>query len=180
MPLKKLVLSLCLIAPAAAADVIGERFEMTDTDGHRVGPDELRGTPYVLFFGYTFCPDVCPMTLSILAQQIDALGPRAEALRVVFVTVDPARDTAEHLGTYLDWIGPNVIGLRGTEEETAATARAFRATYAKVPLVGDEYLMDHTAALYLMDANGVFFDKLDYRAAPEVHADALHRLLGAD
>ncbi|MDH2328986.1 SCO family protein [Cereibacter sp. SYSU M97828] len=153
---------------------------MTSTDGERIGPDQLRGKPYVLFFGYTFCPDVCPMTLSVLAERLDALGPRAEDLRIVFVTVDPERDTADYLGEYLDWVGPEVIGLRGTAEETAATARAFRATYAKVPLAGGEYLMDHTAALYLMDANGGFAGKLDYRAAPEVHANALDRLLRAD
>lgn len=179
MPLKP-ILALCLFTVAADAQGIGETFGMTATDGRHIGPDELRGRPYVLFFGYTFCPDVCPMTLSVLAERIDALGPRADDLQVVFVTVDPERDTAAHLAEYLDWVGPNVIGLRGTEAQTAATARAFRATYDKVPLEGGQYLMDHTAALYLMDASGAFFDKLDCRADPDVQAAALERLLQAD
>lgn len=152
---------------------------MTDTEARTIGPAQLHGKPYALFFGFTFCPDVCPMTLSVLAEQMEALGDDADSLQIMFVTVDPARDTPEVLREYLDWFGPNIIGLYGTEDETAATARAFRATYAKVPLDDGFYTMDHTAALYLMDAEGRFFDKLDYRAAPEVHADAFRRLLAA-
>lgn len=174
------ILSACLLAvPVALAQDIGEDFALTATDGRRIDPDALRGAPYVLFFGFTHCPDVCPLTLAVLIERLEELGPEADDLGIVFVTVDPARDTAEHLAEYLGWFDHRIIGLRGAEAETAATARAFRATYRKVPLEGGDYSMDHTAALYLMDANGEFFGRLDYRDAPARQIETLRNLLAS-
>lgn len=180
MTFRLLAATLCAVvlslSPAAAQE-IGEHFSLPATDGRRIGPSELAGRPYLLFFGFTHCPDICPTALAEIASRIDELGPDADPLQVVFVTVDPTRDTPEVLGEYLAWFDPRIIGLSGSEEETAATARAFRATYRKVPQGDGAYTMDHTAALYLMDADGVFFDRIDYRAAPEAQLAALRRLL---
>lgn len=168
-----------LCAPLSAAGV-GEGFSLPSTTGTRITPEALRGAPYLLFFGYTNCPDVCPMALSDLSFRIEELGTDAEALKVVFVTVDPGRDTIAHLREYLGYFDSRFIGLSGNAEETAEIAAAFRATYAKGEATGDYYTVDHTAAIYLMDSKGEYFGHVDYRAEPEEQLRALRALLDAE
>lgn len=168
-----------LFGPALSQD-IGEGFSLTATDGRRIGPEELRGRPYLLFFGFTHCPEICPMALSEISLRLEDLGPDADRLTPIFVTVDPARDTPEHLRDYLGWFDPRILGLSGTDQETATAARTFRATYRKVRLADGGYTMDHTAAIYLMDAEGGFFGHIDYRDDPEMQLAELRHLLAAD
>lgn len=163
-------------APALAQDV-GGPFSLTDVAGNRVTDEDLLGKPYALFFGFTHCPEVCPLALSEISFALSELGEEAEDLTAVFVTVDPERDTPEHLGAYLGAFDERILGLHGTPEETAAVARAFRATYRKVPLSDGDYTVDHTAIIYLMDSEGAFFDKVDYREDYEVQVEKYRRLL---
>lgn len=176
-PLLRRAALIVMLATPVAAQEIGEDFALTATDGRRVGAEDLLGQPYMLFFGFTHCPEVCPTALAEISARLEDLGKDADRLIPVFVTVDPERDTAEYLAEYLGWFDPRIIGLRGTEAETEATARAFRATYRKVPLDGGGYTMDHTAVIYLMDADGVFFDRIDYRDSPQTQLQALRALL---
>jgi len=179
----RLLFAATLAAPLAlpvVADEIGADFSLTSTDGRRIGPEQLRGKPYLLFFGFTHCPEVCPVTLSELSMRLEELGPDSDRLVPIFVTVDPARDTPEFLREYLGFFDTRIIGLAGTEAETQTAARSFRATYRKVPLKDGGYTMDHTAVTYLMDAQGRFFDRIDYRDDPATQLRALKRLLNDD
>lgn len=158
---------------------IGAPFDLPSSQGGRLSSVDLTGTPFALFFGYTHCPDICPTALAELSATFLELGPAGQDLRAVFITVDPARDTPDHLATYLGAFDERIVGLSGTAEETAAIARAFRAVYAKVPQADGDYLMDHTAAVYLIDRRGRFFDALDYRTSRAEQLDAFRRLLAA-
>ncbi len=167
-------------AAQASTDLaIGGPFALTTQKGTRLSDADLRGKPYALFFGFTHCPEVCPTTLFELAGAVAEIGPAADGLNVVFVTVDPERDTPEYLASYLGTFDQRFIGLRGTPDEIATVARAFKATYRKVPLEGDDYTMDHTAIVYLMDAEGRYVDRIEYLAPHEVQVEKLKRLLGA-
>ncbi len=142
-------------APAPSA--IGGPFQLTDQAGARVDEHILRGKWSAVFFGYTFCPDVCPTTLTALGQAIADLGAGAAPFQVVFVTVDPERDTAAQLATYLSSpaFPKGTIGLTGTPAQIAAVARAYRVYYKKAG-AGRDYSMDHTSIVYLMDPQGRF------------------------
>lgn len=172
-------IAVAVLAGPALPQEIGEGFSLTATDGRRIGPEDLRGRPYLLFFGFTHCPEICPMALSEISLRLEDLGADADRLVPIFVTVDPARDTPDDLRDYLEWFDPRILGLWGTEQETRAAARAFRATYRKVPLEGGDYTMDHTAAIWLMDAEGGFFGHIDYRDDPAAQLDALRALLAS-
>ncbi len=129
-------------------------FELTRTDGTRINSqDVLAGEPYVIFFGYTFCPDVCPTTLaylsSVLDQQESATGQRAQA---VFVSVDPQRDTPERLAQYVNYFDERIWAVTGTQAELEQTAKTFSVFFQKVPGKGDDdYLVDHSAGILVMD-----------------------------
>ncbi|WP_245443790.1 SCO family protein [Mesorhizobium sp. DCY119] len=158
---------------------IGGRFSLTTQHGTQLSDADLKGKPYIVFFGFTHCPEVCPTTLFELTGALAALGPDADLLTPLFVTVDPERDTQEYLASYLGAFDSRIIGLSGSAEETAAIARSFKATYRKVPLGGDDYTMDHTAIIYLIDREGQFFDKIDYREDFAVQIEKLRRLVAA-
>ncbi|MGF9567229.1 SCO family protein [Neorhizobium sp. BT27B] len=146
-----------------AQDVdLGGPFTLKAQDGRTFTEKDLAGRPYALFFGFTHCPEVCPTTLGEISVSLSELGTVAEDFRVVFVTVDPERDTPERLKEYLGWFDERIVGLSGTVEEVAVMARAFKATYRKVPTSGGNYTMDHTALIFLMDRHGRFFDKVAY------------------
>lgn len=174
-------LTLPLTAPTAAqAADIGGDFELTNVDGEPYGSENLKGKPYALFFGFTHCPEVCPTTLSEISFSLQELGDDADRFTPVFITVDPERDTAEILKEYLGAFDERIVGLRGTPEEIATVARAFRATYKKVEQSDGDYTVDHTAVIYLIDGNGHFFDKIDYREDSDVQLQKYRRLLQAD
>jgi protein SCO1 len=130
-------------------------FVLTDPQGKTRTLDDFKGRVVVVFFGFTQCPDVCPTTLAELAQIRQSLGPDGERLQGIFVTVDPERDTAELIGAYVGNFDPSFVALRGDLEQTRAVAREFKVYFAKVPGRTDgQYTIDHTAGLYVFDAQG--------------------------
>lgn len=152
-------------------------FELTDHRGRAVRPSDWIGRPTLVFFGFTYCPDVCPTTLSNIAAWLDDLGDGGRRLNVAFVSVDPERDTPEALADYVSAFHPRIVGHTGTPEQVAGAARAFRVAYAKVQAGGD-YTMDHTALVFLMDRNGRFSGTIDIHEDRRSALSKLRRLLG--
>ena len=157
---------------------IGGSFTLIDDTGATVTGKTLAGKPYAIYFGYTFCPDVCPTTLLDLSRWIKKLGADADRLNYVFVTVDPERDTVQSLHTYLSSFDKRIRGYTGTPAEIAQIAREYRVYYKKVPTDDGGYTMDHSAVIYLMDPDGKFVTVIPYQ---EDDASAIAKLknLGA-
>lgn len=133
----------------------GRDFALDDPSGRRRTLADFRGKAVVLFFGYASCPDVCPTTLSRLAEVMKLLGPQAARVQVLFVTVDPERDTAERLRDFVPWFHPDFLALRGTPEETRQLLAEFRATAIRRPVEGSMgYVIDHSAGCYVFDPAG--------------------------
>jgi protein SCO1/2 len=158
---------------------IGGPFSLTDQKGAAVTDASLKGHPSVMFFGYTYCPDVCPTTLFEMTAWLDTLGPEADKLEVYFVTVDPERDTVEKMAEYLTSFDPRITGLTGSPEAVAEMTKAYRIYSRKVPVEGGSYIMDHTASVYLLDKDGAFTGTIDYKEAPETAVAKLKRLVEA-
>ena len=156
---------------SAGNAAIGGPFQLVDQNGHAVDQHVLSGKWSAVFFGYTFCPDACPTTLQELAAVQDQLGPKAKDFQVVFVSVDPARDTPGKLKEYLSTHGfpTGVVGLTGTPEQVARAAKAYRVYYARHG-EGSDYLMDHSVATYLMDPGGRFVSVLAPGETPQAVA----------
>ena len=150
--------------PAAAeqAAAIGGPFELIDHNGVRVTDRDLRGRPTVMFFGFTSCPDVCPTTLIEIGQWLEALGSDGDRLNVVFISVDPERDTPARLKAYLSAFDPRIRGLTGTPAEVAIAAKAFRIYSQKRPVDGGDYSVDHSSVTYLLDKRGRFAEPIAY------------------
>ena len=129
-------------------------FALVDQHGQRRTLADFKGKVVVVFFGYTQCPDVCPTTMSELAAVKTALGPAGDRLQGIFVSVDPERDTAAALKDYMSGFDASFIALRGTPEETLATAKEYKVYFAKVPTKSGGYLMDHSAGSYVYDPSG--------------------------
>lgn len=165
-----------MTAQSTAAQDPGGAFSMVDQDGRPVTEADLRGRPTVMFFGFTYCPEICPTTLSDLTTAMASMGPDADRLNVVFVSVDPERDTPAQLKLYLSNFDHRIRGFTGTPEQVRVIANAYRVLYLKVPTEYG-YTMDHTADLYLMDRHGRFVGKLRYGAGPDGTAEALRRLV---
>lgn len=157
--------------------MIGGPFAMRDHKGARVTEKDLLGRPSAIFFGYTHCPEVCPTTMWELTQRLKELGPKADPLQVLFVSVDPARDTPETMATYLQSFDPRIRALIGTEEEVAAMARAWKVFYKKGPEEKGRYDYDHTASVYLMDESGRFVGTIGWGESEEGQRAKLRRLL---
>ncbi len=141
------------------ADITGASFgrelALADHHGKARTLADFRGKAVVIFFGFTQCPDVCPTALSALAEAMRRLGPDAARVQVLFVTIDPERDTADLLSRYVPAFHPSFLGLRGDAEATARVAKEFKVLYQKVPgQTPDTYTMDHSAGLYLFDPQG--------------------------
>jgi protein SCO1 len=131
-------------------------FSLTDQNGQAVSDENYRAQALLVFFGFIRCPDVCPTSMSYAADLLTALGPEAERLQVLFITVDPERDTPDALKDYLTNFDPRIVGLTGTPEQIAAVAATFGVYYAKRPLDGmDDYTMDHSTAFYFVGADGI-------------------------
>jgi protein SCO1/2 len=156
---------------------IGGPFSLTDQNGRTVTDRDLRGKPALMFFGFTHCPDVCPTALFEVSEILRALGPDADRVRVLFVTVDPERDTSAMLKDYLSSFDPHLSALTGTPEEIAAMAKAYRVYYKKVPLAEGGYTMDHTAIVYLMNKDGKFVSPFNIKRTPEAAAADLRKYL---
>ena len=164
---------------AAYADLIGGPFALTAPDGSRVTDQTLKGKPFAIFFGFTRCPDVCPTTLSRMAQLRKQLGKDGDKFRIVFVSVDPGYDSPEDIGRYVELFGTPILGLTGTDKEVDAAVKAYRAFYQKVPTKGGkDYTIDHTASVYLMDASGKLQSIIAYDETGPSALAKLKRLVG--
>jgi protein SCO1/2 len=156
---------------------IGGPFSLTDQNGRTVTDRDLKGKPFLVFFGFTHCPDVCPTALFEVSEIMRSLGPDADRVRVLFVTVDPERDTPALLKDYLSSFDPHLSALSGDPEAVAAVAKAYRVYYKKVPLSEGGYTMDHTAIVYLMNKDGRFVSPFNIKRPPEVAAADLRKYL---
>jgi protein SCO1/2 len=158
------------VQTAGAPIDVGGPFSLVDHNGRRVTDADFRGKPMLVFFGFTHCPEVCPTTLLDLTNQLKGFGPEAERLQVLFITVDPERDTPAQLALYLQSFDPRIVGLSGSVEEVEAAVKAYKAYARKIP-TEDSYTMDHTASVYVMDAAGRFRTLIDYHEeAPAAQA----------
>jgi protein SCO1 len=159
------------------AAAVGGPFQLTDQDGRAISDENFRGKPFLVFFGFTHCPDVCPTALFEVSEIMRRLGPDADRTAALFVSVDPERDTPEKLKDYLSNFDPHLRAATGTPETVAAIAKAYRVYYKKIPTTGDDYTMDHTAIVYLMDKNGRFVAPFNLKRTPEAAAEDLRRYL---
>ena len=156
----------------------GRDFALTDFNGRPRTLADFRGKAVVLFFGYTQCPDVCPTTLAELAEVMRRLGPDADRVQVLFVTVDPARDTPELLSKYVPVFDPRFLGLYGDADALARTAKEFKIIYQKQPgKTPGSYTMDHSAGTYIFDPQGKLRVYVSYGQGPDVFAHDLRALL---
>lgn len=155
--------------------LIGGPFQLVDQSGQAVDQTVLDGRYSAVFFGFTHCPDVCPATLQTLAAASQQLGPKAKDLQVVFISVDPQRDTPAALKAYLDsqHLPVRAIGLTGTPEQVQAVTKAYRVFYEKSPQAGGDYNVDHSTAVYVMDKRGRFDRVMAYGLTPAEIASQL-------
>jgi protein SCO1 len=163
------------VAQQAAA--IGGPFKLIDQNGQTVTERDLKGKPFLVFFGFTRCPDICPTTLFDVSEVLRALGKDADRVRALFITVDPERDTPAALKDYLSSFDPHLSGLTGDADAVAAVAKAYRVYFKKVPLDQGGYTMDHTAIVYLMDKEGRFVSPFSLKRTTEAAAADLRRHL---
>lgn len=154
-------------------------FRLTDHTGEEVGPDTLMGRATMVFFGFTWCPDICPTTLADISGWLDALGSDANRLNVVFITVDPQRDTVDKMAEYVAAFHPAIRGWTGSPEQIDRAAEAFRVSYERVPSNNGDYSMNHTASVFLYDASGQFAGTVDYHEYRDVALSKVRRALDA-
>jgi protein SCO1/2 len=162
--------------PAQAVALGQGDYELVTATGEVFNRDSLKGRPSMLFFGFTHCPDVCPTSLAEMTVWYEALGDKADDLNAFFVSVDPERDTAEIIGDYVSWTG-HVTGVTGSPDEIAKAAKSWGVYYEKVPLEGGDYTMDHTASVFLVNAEGEFEGTIAYRENSDTALAKLRRLL---
>jgi protein SCO1 len=158
---------------AGGAAEIGGPFTLTDGDGAQVTDSQVITGPTLVYFGYSFCPDVCPMDLSRNALAAKELGERGIETGQVFVTIDPERDTPAVLRDYTEAIDPDLVGLTGTPDEIATAAKAYKVYYRKNGDDPDYYLMDHSSFTYLMAPDVGFLEFYPSDAAPQAIADSV-------
>jgi protein SCO1/2 len=161
------------VGPAVAA--VGGPFRLEDQNGKPVTDADMKGKPFLVFFGFTHCPDICPTTLFDMSQLMKQLGPDADRTAALFITVDPERDTPKVLKDYLSNFDPHLRGLTGDPAAISAAIRAYRVYAKKVPLENGDYTMDHTAVVYLMDKDGHFVAPFDTSRTPQAEAADLRR-----
>jgi protein SCO1/2 len=174
-----LALSLFLtLAPGdSGSSAIGGPFTLVDQDGRTVTEKDVTGRPYLVFFGFTHCPDVCPTTLFRMSEVLKATGEKGQNLRALFISVDPERDRPETLKSYLSSFDERITGLTGDETTVAAALKTYRAYARKVPTKDGDYTMEHTSYVYLMDRRNRFVGSQDLGRPPEDVARDLQKHL---
>lgn len=157
---------------------LGSDLDMTDTSGHHRTLADFKGKVLLVYFGYTQCPDVCPTSMAMAAQAMQLLGAKAHDVQVVMITVDPARDTPKILSAYVQTFDPAFMGLTGSEEQLARTARSFKASYSKEPgPTPQQYGMNHSSAFYLLDRTGNARALISTNTTPQAMAHDIQLLL---
>jgi len=162
---------------AVGPSAVGGPFRLTDQNGRTVTEADFKGKPFLVFFGFTHCPDICPTALFEMSETFRRLGGDAEKIGALFISVDPARDTPEKLKEYLQSFHPRISALTGTQAEIDAVTKAYKAYAKKVPLDGGEYTMDHSAIVYLMDRDGRFVAPFNLKRSADEAAKDLRRYL---
>ena len=159
--------------------LVGGPFTLTDQTGRKVTDKDFRGHYMLVFFGYTYCPDICPTELQVMSAALDNLGAKADAIQPIFITFDPQRDTPEVLKQYITNFHPRLVGLTGTPEEIAVAAKAYRVFYNRLDNTSgpDTYLMDHSTITYLMDKQGKFLKHFSYSTDAAALAQDLEKLI---
>ncbi len=158
--------------------VIGGAFELVDQNGKPFTEKNLKGKYSLIYFGYTYCPDVCPTELQTMTQALEMLGPMASRIRPVMISVDPERDTPEVLKEYLTNFYPGFVGLTGTPEQVRKAGQAYRVFYRKTDeKSASEYLMDHSSIVYLMDPEGRYLKHFAYGTSPEKMAEGIRKAI---
>ncbi|MEQ8246711.1 MAG: SCO family protein [Alphaproteobacteria bacterium] len=155
--------------------IVGGPFEMVNHRGETVTEDTFKGRHMLVYFGYTFCPDVCPTELQAMTVALNDLGAKADAITPVFVTIDPERDDVEAMRTYVSFFHPRLIGLTGTPAQVKAMTDAFGVYAARARDTGSssDYLMDHSSMIFLMDEDGRYVTHFRAGTAPEAMARQL-------
>lgn len=159
--------------------LVGGPFSLVDHTGRRVTEKDFLGKYMLVFFGFTYCPDVCPTELQVMSAALDELGPEGDNIQPVFVSIDPERDTPEVLKQYVENFHPRLVGLTGSPEEIAAIAHAYRVYYKKVESSGasGDYEMDHSTTIYLMDREGRFRKHFGYTTDAKALAQGLREAI---
>ena len=161
--------------PVPQASAVGGQFKLIDQNGRTVTEQDMKGKPFLVFFGFTHCPDVCPTALFDISEVFRRLGPDADRAAALFITVDPERDTPEVIKNYLSSFDPHLRGLTGEQAAVDGVIKAYRAYAKKVPNPDGSYSMDHTALVYLMDKEGRFVTPFNLKRRPEDSAADLRR-----
>ena len=159
-----------------AVPPIGGPFSLVDDTGRPRSDTEFRGRLMLIYFGYTHCPDACPTALQDMADALAKLGPDAQQVAPIFITIDPARDTTQYLKGYAEQFDPRFVALTGDADQIAAAAKAYRVYYRKANDKPD-YLMDHSSIVYLMGRDGTFLTHFTHETTPDQMADALRKYL---
>lgn len=159
-----------------SGQAFGAPFVLVDQKGAEITEQAFRGQPSAVFFGFTHCPEVCPTTLFELDGLLKQLGDEGKDIRAYFVTVDPERDTAEIMNTYVSNVSDRITGITGDPDKVRAMAKAFGIYLKKVETEGGDYTMDHTASIILLDSKGDFFGTIAYEENPTAALAKLKRL----
>jgi len=168
------------VSARSLPSLFGGPFELVDHDGRTVTDRDFAGRHMLVYFGYTYCPDICPTDLTNLATALDAVGPLVDKLQPLFITVDPDRDTKAVLRDYAGAFHPTLLGLTGTQEQIAGVAKAYRVHRRKFRLLGaaaEDYLVDHSSLAYLMGPDGKFVTMIPHGTQPERIAEILRKYL---
>lgn len=160
-----------------AADLGSMSSQLTSHEGERIGPQDWVGRPNLVFFGFTWCPDVCPMTLLNISDWLEGLGQDAERLGIYLFTVDPERDTPEVLADYLSNFAPRISGLTGSPYEVDQAAEAFDVSYRQVPRQDGDYTVDHTAGVFVFGPNGRLSSIIDLHDDPQFAVPKIRRAM---
>jgi protein SCO1 len=164
-------------AGTALANAIGGPFHLTDQNGKAVSDADLKGKWQLVFFGYTHCPDTCPTALNEIALALDQLGVKRDEVEIVFITVDPERDTPEVMKSYVQSFDAPIIALTGSADAVAQAAKAYRVYYAKHPRGDGDYDMDHSAVIYVMNPEGRFTATFTPDSTADAIAQRLQKLI---
>jgi protein SCO1 len=163
-------------APVASQSGVVGAFALQSTSGKNVTEKDFLGQPYLVFFGFTHCPEICPTKLFEISQILKEMG-ESTPIRTAFITIDPERDTQELLTKYINSFDPRIQGLTGSRTAIDAVLKNFKAYSRKVPTTGTDYTMDHSTTVYIMDKNGAFVRSLDMKKSAEVLAAELKTYL---
>ena len=159
--------------------LIGGPFTLVDQTGKTVTDQDFRGRYMLVFFGFTHCPDICPAELQVMSAALDALGPKADSVVPIFITLDPERDTQAAMAAYVKNFGPRFVGLTGSSEQIAAAAKAYRVAYSKFQQdkTSSDYTIDHSALVYLMGKDGEYITHFAYGTPASQMTETLRRYL---